>query len=277
MGLRIGTNTGSLAVLRQVRASGEIQASCEEKLASGSRIVRAGDDAAGLSISSKMHAEERSLRQAARNANDAISMIQVAEGASTELSNMIIRMRELAVQAASDTLGDNERGYLNREVSSLLQETDRIANATEFNGQHLLNVVAQFMEVQVGTSNDMETARSYIDLMSGNATVSRLGLDSVAVETKEQARSSLRTLDRALNKLSKGRAEWGAIQTGMQAAVNNLGVYNENISGARGRIQDVDIAHETAENAKASIIRQTAIAVMGQANSQGTVALKLLG
>jgi len=247
-----------------------------EHLASGSRIVRAADDAAGLAISEKMRGQIRSIRQDVRNANDGISMIQTAEGAMNEVGNILIRFRELSIQASSDTIGDVERGFIDKEVQQLKQEVNRIAHATEFNGRKLLAGEGDVLEIQVGINNNPEEDRFYFDSGKANITTDRLGIGDVGTVTKDDARNNLGKVDSAIQQLTENRAELGALQNRLQSSINNLNIYDENLSGARSRIFDVDMASETAELTKWNILSTAGTAVLSQANQNNMLALKLL-
>ena len=277
MGLRIATNVQSLSAQRNLGINSDMQKGSLEKLASGSRITRAADDAAGLAISEKMRASIRSIGQDVRNANDGISMIQTAEGGMNEISNILVRFRELSIQAASDTVTDIERGFMNKEVSQLHQEVNRIAAATEFNGKKLLNGEGKAMDIQVGQNNIAEQDRFVFDLEKTNVTSNALGVSGIEVGTKEAAQGNLSKIDEALKGLSGNRAELGALQNRLQSSIASLQVYNENLSTARSRIKDVDMATETADLTKNNILTQANLSVLSQANQNSTMALKLLG
>jgi flagellin len=277
MGLRINTNVQSLAAQRNLGSTNRSQQSSLEKLASGSRIVRSADDAAGLAISEKMKAQIRSIRQDTRNANDGISMIQTAEGGLNEIGNILVRFRELSIQAASDTIGDTERGFIDKEVSQLKSEIDRISQSTEFNGHKLLTGDGRKLEIQVGQGNQAETDRFEFDTASTNASADRLGVKDLSVASKESAQGNLTTIDTAIESLSSARANLGAMQNRLQSVVNNLGVYDENLSAARSRIYDIDMASETAELSKNNILSQAGTSVLSQANQNPMLALKLMG
>ncbi len=276
MGLRIATNTQSLAAQRNLGLNSSAQKNSLEKLASGSRINRAADDAAGLAISENMRGQIRSIRQDVRNASDGISMIQTAEGGMHEVANILIRFRELSIQAASDTIGDTERGFIDKEVQSLVQEMDRIAQATEFNGRTMLNGDGERLEVQIGTQNNPELDRFVFDVGKINTTTKRLGVDGISVSTKEAAQENLGKVDSALKILTENRAELGALQNRLQSTINNLQIYDENLSAARSRIYDVDMASETAELTKNNILTTAGTAVLSQANQNNLLALKLI-
>jgi flagellin len=276
MGLRINTNTQSLAAQRNLGVNLMGQQASIEKLASGSRIVRAADDAAGLAISEKMKASIRSIRQDTRNANDGISMIQTAEGGMNEVSNILTRFRELSIQAASDTISDTERGFIDKEVGQLRQEVDRIAKSTEFNGKKLLSGEGDHMDIQIGQNNRPDQDRFTYDTSKTDATTDHLGIAGISVASKEQAQENLGKIDMAIRTLSGNRAELGALQNRLQSSVNNLQIYDENLSAANSRIRDVDVASETATLTKQNILSQASTSVLSQANQNSQLALKLL-
>jgi len=277
MGLRIATNVQALAAQRNLGINNDAQKASLEKLASGSRINRAADDAAGLAISEKMRAGIRSVAQDIRNANDGISMIQTAEGGMNEIGNILVRFRELSIQASSDTITDVERGFMDKEVSQLHQEVNRIAAATEFNGRKLLNGEGTAMEIQIGQNNNAEQDRFVFDVSKTNVTADRLGVEGITVSTKEAAQENLSKIDGAIQLLSGNRAELGALQNRLQSSVNSLQIYNENLSAAKSRIKDVDMASETSELTKNNILTQANVSVLSQANQNNMLALKLLG
>jgi flagellin len=276
MGLRINTNVQSLTAQRQLGISNSKQQGSLEKLSSGTRIARAADDAAGLAISEKMRADVRSLRQDSRNANDGISMVQVAEGGMNEVGNILTRFRELSIQAASDTIGNKERGFINKEVTQLRAEIDRIAQTTEFNGKKLLVGEGEALEIQVGLNNSPENDRFRFDTQKMNTSLQALGLDGINTETKEAAQENLAKIDTAITSLSENRSEIGALQNRLQSSIANINIYDENLSAARSRIYDVDMAAETSELTKANILTQSGVSVLGQANQNSMSALKLL-
>jgi flagellin len=277
MGLRINTNVQSLAAQRSLSINSNNQKASLEKLSSGSRIVRAADDAAGLAISEKMKSHIRSLGQDMRNANDGISMIQTAEGAMNETGNILTRFRELSIQAASDTIGDTERGFIDKEVQQLGSEIDRIAKSTEYNGRKLLAGEGDMLEIQVGLKNDKVLDRFQYDVAKVNSTAEALGVSGMNVATKEAAQNNLDKIDSAISKLSGNRAEMGALQNRLQSSIANMNIYNENLSAGNSRIRDVDVASETAELTKHNILTQATTSVLGQANQNSMLALKLLG
>lgn len=276
MGFRIVTNTSAINSIRTLGNTRRAFDKNLEKLSSGSRITRAGDDAAGLAISENLVAQVRGLRQAKRNALDGVSLIQVSEGGLNEISNMLIRLRELAVQAASDTIGETERKFTDREFQSLKDEIDRIANATEFNGTPLLNGQAGVLEFQVGTHNNPLLDRIIFNGENSNATVASLKVGGESVATKLGAQTTLGTVDEALIRVNSIRADLGAMQNRLQSTINNLSISDENLSSANSRIRDVDIAEETSELTRNNILLQAGTSVLAQANMASRMALKLL-
>jgi flagellin len=276
MGLRIATNTTALNAQRQMSITrGQLDKTLE-KLASGSRINHAGDDAAGLAISENLRAQIRGIRQAKRNGLDGVSLIQVSEGGLNELSNMLIRLRELAIQAASDTIGDTERQFADREFQSLKQEIDRIANVTQFNGTPLLNGKAGIFEIQVGTHNNPILDRIVYNGERSDASLDALKLGGESVATKQGSQLSLAVIDDALVRVNSIRADLGAMQNRLQSTINNLSISDENLSAANSRIRDADFAEEVSEMTKNNILMQSGISVLGQANTTNQASLKLL-
>ncbi len=277
MGLRINTNVQALAAQRNLSVANGRQQSSLEKMSSGTRIAKAADDSAGLAIAEKMKADIRSLRQDSRNANDGISLVQVAEGGMNEVGNILTRFRELSIQAASDTIGDKERGFINKEVTQLRAEVDRIAQTTEFNGHKLLAGHGDKIEVQVGLNNSPENDRFVFDTQKMNIGLDSLGLSGINTTTKEAAQGNLEKIDRAITGLSENRSEIGALQNRLASSVQNLATYEENLSAAKSRIYDVDMAQESSEMTKNNILSQAGTAVLAQANNNAQGALKLLG
>jgi flagellin len=276
MGLRINTNVPSLSAQRSLGINTRNLNDNLRKLSSGERITRSGDDAAGLAISENLKAQIRGMRQAKRNAGDAVSLLQTAEGGMNEISNIIIRLRELSVQAASDTVGTTERGYSDIEFQNLKEEIDRISKSTEFNGIKLLDGSGGKLEFQVGTKNDPILDRLQYDGSRADASLKALGLEIDGVSTKEGAQNALMKLDDALVHINGTRANFGALQNRLQSTQNNLEISDENLSAANSRIRDVDVASETADMTKNNILLQAGISVLSQANQAPNTALKLL-
>ncbi len=279
MALSILTNPASLSAQRNLESTQMKMAANIGRLSSGLRINKAGDDAAGLGISENLKADIRSLSQARRNANDGVSMSQVAEGAMNEMQGIVTRMRELAVQSANSTLGATERGYIQTEFSSLRQEIDRISAVTEFNGQALLDGSASGgLDMQVGIQN---TADDRITLSVGLLNASTLGattaIASLSLSTATNAQAALASFDVAIEELSTARAGVGAFQNRVQTTISNLAVAHENLSAANSRIRDVDVAEESASMTRNQILTQAGVAVLAQANQLPSAALSLLG
>jgi len=276
MGLRINTNVASLNAQRNLSGTKLMMDKTLEKLASGQRINRAGDDAAGLAISENLKAQIRGLSQAERNAQDGVSLVQIAEGALSEVSNILIRLRELGVQAASDTIGTTERKFLNVEFEQLTSEVDRIANSTEFNRVPLLNGTGAVFDIQIGTRNDPMSDRLTFDASSADVNIAALGLNLASIGDKISAQNSLSAIDQAIINVSGIRADFGALQNRLQSTINNLAVNVENLSAANSRIRDTDIAKETAELTKSNILVTAGTSVLAQANNSTKMALGLI-
>lgn len=276
MGMRITTNVPSLNAQRNLRGTQLDLARSLGRLSSGFRINQASDDAAGLAISENLKAQIRGLGKASQNALDGISLVQVAEGGLNEVSNMLIRLRELAIQAASDTVGDTERKFVDVEYQQLKNEIQRIAEVTNFNGTDLLNGTGGIMDIQVGIHNDPFKDRISFNAGAANSSLEALGINSEAVGTKEQAQVSISAVDDALLKVNAIRANFGALQNRMQSTISNISIFEENLSAANSRIRDTDVARESAELTKNNILLQAGLSVLQQANSVQSAALKLL-
>lgn len=274
MGLRVNTNIASIDAQRHL---GVQQARTEHALAalaSGSRIVRAADDAAGLAISENIRGQLGGMKQARNNAYNAVSLVQVGEGGLNEVSNIMIRLRELGVQAASDNISDVERGFLNTEAQQLLQEADRIAKTTRFGTKQLLDGSGEQLEFHVGAFAGPENVIKYN--LNADARTETLGVDGLSITNKDEARDSLAKIDQSIQKISKLRADFGAVQSRLQATVSNLDIQNENLSAANSRLRDADVAHESAELAQGQILQQAAVATLAQANQSNSSVLKLI-
>jgi len=277
MGLRINTNVPALVAQRNLRATRHNLDKSLEKLSSGSRINSAGDDAAGLAISEGLRAQMRGLGQAERNAQDGISLVQVAEGAMSEVSNILIRMRELSVQAASDTIGQQERGFVEVEFQQLMQEIDRIAHSTKFNGVPLLTGNAGTFEIQIGVGNNPLIDRlKLFDSFGADINVVALGLNLSSTADKVSAQNSLASIDDAINSVTAIRAEFGAMQNRLTSVVNNITTTRENLAAANSRIRDTDVAEETTNLTKQNILMEAGVAVLSHANNATKTALNLL-
>jgi flagellin len=277
MGLRVNSNTASINAQRNLaNSTGALQKSLQ-RLSSGLRITRAADDAAGLAISEGFRADVRSIAQAQRNANDGISLLQIGEGALNEVSGLLIRQRELAIQSANGTLGQSERDTLNTEFQDLTDEINRIAAVTEFNGTALLasGISTVF---QIGVDN---TANDRITVNAVDARASSIGLGSgsgvVTISTVAASRTTLSALDGAISEVASLRASFGTVQNRLESSIRSLAVSQENTQAAESRIRDVDFASETAELTRNQVLQQAGISVLAQANVSTQSALSLLG
>ncbi len=277
MGMRVSTNLAAINAQRNLIGSQRVMSKSMSQLASGSRINIAADDAAGLAISEKLKAGIRSARQANRNANDGISLVQTAEGGLNEIGNIVTRLRELGIQASSDTIGDTERGFIHKEVSQLSSEIQRIASTTSWGNTKLLDGSTPNYDFQIGLHNVAEEDRISFNASENVATVDKLGLSGLDYTTKEGAQSALSQLDNAQNMVNGSRANLGALQNRLSSTVDNLAVYEENMSAANSRIRDTDVAQASSEMTRNNILLQAGTATLAQANQSTQLALKLLG
>ena len=275
MGLRINTNMAAFSAQRVMGRQSQRAEHAAQALASGSRIVHAGDDAAGLAISENIKSQVRGLGMARQNSFNAVSAIQVSEGGLNEISNILTRLRELGIQAASDNIGDRERGFLDLEAKNLIQEADRIAKTTMFGDKKLLDGSGGEQEYQVGAFGDENNIIRFS--LDSNATASELGIDGLNLESKSDARDMLSSVDKAVGMVGAMRANFGAIQNRLDSTTNNLDIQIENLSAAKSRISDADIAHESAELASSRVLQEAAVSVLAQANQFPATALKLIG
>lgn len=277
MALTINTNVASLNAQRNLGVSQSNLAKSMQRLSSGLRINSAKDDSAGLAISDRMTAQIRGLNQAARNANDGISMAQTAEGALQETTNLLQRMRELAVQGANDTNSDTDRISIQGEIDQLVDELDRIATSTKFNGKALidgsLSGAANAATFQVGANSGTDQVISF---EIGGAGSTALGVDGLAVTDNATAQASIDDIDAALATVDEIRGGLGAVQNRFESTIANLNNSAENISAARSRILDADIAQETSAMTKSNILQQAGVAILAQANQAPQLALSLL-
>lgn len=290
MGMRIRTNVPALTAQRFMSDNKEALNKSMERLSSGYRINKSADDAAGLAISESLRGKIRGLNVAKRNANDAVSMVQVAEGSMNEMTNILIRLRELTVQSSTDTLGNRERSFLNREFVQLADEIDRIGNSTEFNGIKIFDKDSDRdqLVIQVGTNGtlpEQNTDTIAISLAGLKFNTEDLGLgkgseigaiDGEEGPSLEDISSKLNTIDEALNKIASERATLGSVQSRLGSALSNLSINVENMETAKSRIKDVDFASETAEMTQSRILTQSTTSVLQQANVAPEQALQLL-
>ncbi len=276
MALVINTNVAALNAQRNLTSSQSSLHKSMQRLSSGLRINSAKDDAAGLAISDRMTSQIRGLNQAARNANDGISMAQTAEGALQETGNLLQRMREISVQAANDTNTDADRASLDAEFSQLVEEIDRIATTTSFNNQTLLSGgfagSANAAVFHVGANADQT-----INLDITAATTSALSVGTLTVSNRSHANSSITAIDQAISRVDTLRGDLGAVMNRLESTIANLSNVSENISASRSRIVDADIAKETSAMTKNNILQQAGVSVLSQANQSPQLALSLLG
>jgi flagellin len=277
MGMRVSTNVGAINAQRNLINSQRVMNKSMSQLASGSRINIAADDAAGLAISEKLKASIRSARQANRNANDGISMVQTAEGGLNEIGNIVVRLRELGIQAASDTVGETERQFVNEEVSQLKEEIQRIAAVTTWGTTKLLDGSTPTFDFQVGLYNNGEEDRISFVASENMATLDALGLSSLDYASKEGAQEALTALDDAQTNVNGMRANLGALQNRLVSTVDNLAVAEENMSASNSRIRDTDVAAASSEMTRNNILLQASTSTLAQANSVNQLALKLIG
>lgn len=289
MALTVNTNTTSLGVQKNLNRASDALSTSMTRLSSGLKINSAKDDAAGLQIATRMTSQIRGQTMAIKNANDAISIAQTAEGAMQEQTNILQRMRELAVQARNDSNSDKDREALDKEFQSMLKEIDRIANSTQLNGKNLLDGSSGVMTFQVGsnTGSDNQITISLSSAMKTTGTGAALtGLASKAItgttgtgagSMEANYTAALSAIDDALQAINTTRADLGASQNRLTSTINNLQNINENAEAARGRVQDTDFAAETAQLTKQQTLQQASTSVLAQANQLPSAVLKLLG
>lgn len=264
MAFAVRTNNTALRAMNDLNSTHSKLGGTLERVSSGMRVNRAADDAAGLGVATNLRTQISSTRQAMRNSNDGISVIQTAEGAATSVVDMLDRMRELAVQSSSETLADDERAYIQDEFTQLTAEVDRISAVTEFNGLQLADGTNATLDVQVGIQNN---ADSRITITLGDLTATTLGVDALSVDmsTAAGAQTAIDSIDTALDTVNSYRSDLGSVQNRIDNALNNAATYTESLSSAEGSIMDADYAYETAEMTKQQIMQQSGIAAMAQA------------
>ena len=274
MGLRVNTNIASINAQRNVSQVTTRLARNYQRLSTGLRIATAADDAAGLAISERLRSQVRSLAQASRNANDGISLVQVGEGALNEVSNILVRLRELAIQSANGSSSTADKNTIKEEFDSLVNEINRIAQSTEFNGIKLLDGSSSTVTFQVGINTAPGIDSLNVTLTPALTTT--LGLSSVDVGSGGSTTFAIAQIDGAINAVSQLRGRFGSLQNRLQSTIANLGVASESLSAAESRIRDVDVAFETAELTRNNILQQASISILSQANAQPQSALTLL-
>ncbi|MEQ1631858.1 MAG: flagellin [Planctomycetota bacterium] len=275
MGLRVNTNVASINAQRNLATVNERLGGNFRRLSTGLRISTAADDAAGLAISERLRSQVRSLDQAKRNANDGISMVQTAEGALNEVSSILTRLRELAIQSSNGSVSNADKDTLDEEFQSLVSEVNRIGQSTEFNGIKLLDGSSSSVSFQVGFGTTAGTDTLSVTL--SEASSSSLSLASLDIGSGGATTTAIDTIDDAINTVSSLRGSLGAIQNRLGSTINNLAIQVENLSAAESRIRDVDVAYETAQLTRNSILQQASISILSQANAQPQSALSLLG
>ncbi|MBK9775208.1 MAG: flagellin FliC [bacterium] len=274
MGIRINTNISSLNTQRHLTKSSTEFSKSMEKLSSGLRINRAGDDAAGLAISEGLKSDIRALDQASRNAADGISLVQTAEGALDEVSSILLRMKELAEQSLNGTLSDTDRGYLNSEFSALSSEIDRISDGVDFNGVKLLDGSGNTVNIQVGIGTEASDSVE-VDLAE-DLDAAGLGL-SATIDSASGAKTAMGEIDEAISTVTSSRSDFGAVQNRLESSIRNINMTSENLAAANSRIRDVDIAKETSRMTSFQILQQAGVSMLAQANMSSGLAMSLLG
>jgi flagellin len=274
MALTVRTNLSAMNAANSLKKSQDSLSNTLGRISSGMRINRAGDDAAGLAVATQLNVEAESMEQAMRNANDGVSIIQTAEGATNEVTNILNRMRELAVQSSSETLGDNERVYINEEFDQLNQEIGRIADVTEFNGVLLSNNSTTSIQVQVGIDN---AASSQIQISLGDLRNTILGVGALDLSSSTGAQAAITAIDTAIDNVSSQRSSLGAVQNRLESSLSNSTDYLESLRSAESQIMDADFAKESTEMSKFQIMQQAGVASLSQAKNINQAVLSLLG
>jgi len=275
MALTVNTNMAALGAANTLNSTQGSLSQTLSRVSSGLRVTKAADDAAGSAVATNLATKARSGAQAMRNANDGISVIQTAESATKEVVSILDRMRELAVQSASETLDDGERTYIDDEYGELASEIERIAQATEFNDIALTDGTETTLTVQVGIDG---TTASEIDITLGDLQATKLGVDAASVDLSAAtaAQAAISTIDDALDSVNKMRADYGATQNRLGSAINNMTSYTESLTAAASQIRDADYAHETAEMTRLQVMQQAGVAALGQARGINQSVLSLL-
>ena len=275
MALTVNTNMAAQAAANTLNQTQGSLSNTLARVSSGLRITKAADDAAGQAVAQNLSTRSRSGRQAIRNSNDGISVIQTAESATKEVLGIMDRMRELAVQSASETLENGERAYVDAEFDQLRSEIDRIASSTEFNDIKLADGTSTALVVQVGVDN---ASSSRISISLGDISVSGVGMTGTAIDLSKasSAKSAIDTIDTAMDSVNKIRSDYGAVQNRLSSAINNTSSYVEALDAAASQIRDADYAHETAEMTRLQVMQQAGVAALGQARGMNQSVLSLL-
>lgn len=273
---KVGTNYQSMVAQRRLGDVTRHQSQERTKLSSGSRIYEAAFDPSGLAIATGMKARSVSNMQAQRNVNDGVSLLQVAEGTLGVMHGIASRLRELAMQAANDTVGDNERAVANKEFQQLTQEVKRLTSSTKFNGNHIINGQGSTYELQIGIHNDPQANRLKYDLEKVLASKNNFGLNGVNILSKDGARNSFGKIDSMINEISSSRAKLGGAMNRMESALQNLQIGRENLEASKSKITDSDVAEKTTNIAKDEIVKNATLSLLSQANSRPAIAAKLI-
>jgi flagellin len=276
MAMTVNTNLASLKAANSLNSTQGSLSHTLARISSGLRVVKAADDAAGLAVATNLSTQARSGRQAVRNANDGISVIQTAEASSTEVLNILDRMRELSVQSSSETLDDGERAYIDDEFEDLSNEVQRIAKATEFNDIALSDGTNTTLDVQVGVDSGTS---SQVTITLGDLTSSTLGVGTgdVDLTTASGAQTAIATIDTAIDSVNSIRASYGSVQNRLDSSISNMTAYVESLTAASSQIVDADYAHETAEMTRLQVMQQAGVASLAQAKSMNSSVVSLLG
>lgn len=276
MGLRINTNTAAMHAQYQLRNNSKSLSTTMERLASGSKINRSADDTAGLANSENTRANIRGLKQSERNAQDGISFTQIAEGGLNEISGLLLRLRDLSIQSASDTVSDSNRELISLEYNQMLEEIDRLANSTEYNGTKLLSGTGKKIDFQINTKNSDQTDRISFDPAQADVSTTSLGLENTGTDTKIVSQNALDKIDGAISTVSELRGLFGSIQSRLDTASQNILTNIENLSASNSRVKDTDVAEESSELARKNLMLQAGTSILAQANQQPGQALALL-
>jgi len=273
MSIDVKTNTSALTALNALNRTSRALSRNFEKISTGLRIARSADDAAGLGVSEALKADHHSADVAARNVNDGISLIGVAEGASSEVGNILTRLRELAIQSSSETLANSERSYIEDETTQLVSEVARIASVTEFNGVKLTDGSVTSMDVQAGIQN---TSNDRISILLGDLTTTGLGIGNLHLDTVTNAQAAIDTIDTAISSVSQTRSLFGAVENRLNSTLNNLESFSEATKTAESRIRDADFGQETAALSQNQILQQAGVSILSQAKGLSSSAVTLL-
>ncbi|MBC7539528.1 MAG: flagellin FliC [Bacteriovorax sp.] len=274
--MRVSTNVQSMVAQRYVQQHTEELAREDSQLSSGERIVRSADDPAGLAISEKMKSLIRSNSQAERNTNDSVSLLQVAEGALNTMQGISTRLRELSMQAASDTVSDMDRSIIDKEFQHLSQEVERITASTSFNGNNIIQGKESVYDLQIGVNADKNLDQIHYDMGKIMDSSNNFGISGINVRSKESAQNSLSALDNMMSEISGSRAQLGSMSNRMNSVIQNLQISNENVSSSNSKIRDADMAREAANRAKIQISQSASLALLKLSNDQPAVILKLV-